>query len=69
MHKTKLAALIMIGCHVAAFSSQNRPQLPDVMKLPQKLLSKDEQQARINDMAARPRAKEEQAEKEIQDTK
>ena len=69
MHKTKLAALIMIGCHVAACSSQNSQQLPDVMKLPQKLLSKDEQQAWINDMAARPRAKEEQAEKEIQDTK
>jgi hypothetical protein len=69
MHKTKLAALITIACHIAACSSQNGQQLPDVMKLPQKLLSKDEQQARINDMAARPRAKEEQAEKEIQDTK
>ena len=69
MHKTKLAALITIACYLAACSSQNSQQLPDVVKLPQKLLTKDEQQARINDMAARPRAKEEQTEKEIQDTK
>ena len=68
MHKTKLAALIM-ACHLAACSSQKSQQLPDVVQLPQKLLSKDEQQARINDMAARQRAREEQAEKEIQDTK
>jgi len=62
-------ALITIACHLAACSSQNYEQLPEVVKIPQKLLSKDEQQTRINDMAARPRAKEEQAEKEIQDTK
>jgi hypothetical protein len=69
MHKMKLAALITIACHLAACSAQNYQQLPDVVKLPQKLLSKDEQQTKINDMAARPRVKEEQAEKEIQDTK
>ena len=68
MRKTKMA-LITIACHLAACSSQNYEQLPEVVKIPQKLLSKDEQQTRINDMAARPRAKEEQAEKEIQDTK
>ena len=68
MHKTKMA-LITIACHLAACSSQNYQQLPEVVKIPQKLLSKDEQQARINDIAARSRAKQEQAEKEIQDTK
>jgi len=68
MRKTKMA-LITIACHLAACSSQNYQQLPEVVKIPQKLLSKDEQQARINDIAARSRAKEEQAEKEIQDTK
>jgi hypothetical protein len=68
MLKTKMA-LMAIACHLAACSSQNSQQLPDVVQLPQKLLSKDEQQARINDIAARSRAKEEQAEKEIQDTK
>jgi len=68
MRKMKLA-LMAIACHLAAYSSQNYQQLPDLVKMPEKLLSKEEQQARINDMAARPRAKEEQAEKEIQDTK
>jgi hypothetical protein len=62
-------ALIAIAYHLAACSSQNYQQLPDVVKIPEKLLSKDEQQARINDMAARLRAKEDQAEKEIQDMK
>ena len=68
MHEAKLA-LIIVACHLAACSSQNYQQLPDVVKIPEKLLSKDEQQARINDISARSRAKEEQAEKEIQDTK
>ena len=62
-------ALITIACHLAACSSQNYQQLPDLVKVPEKLLSKDEQQARINDMGARQRAKVDQAEKEIQDTK
>jgi uncharacterized lipoprotein YmbA len=68
MRKAKLA-LMIVACHLAACSSQNYQQLPDVVKIPEKLLSKEEQQARINDISARPRAKEEQAEKEIQDTK
>ena len=68
MHGMKLA-LITIACHLAACSSQNYQQLPDLVKVPEKLLSKDEQQARINDMGARQRAKVDQAEKEIQDTK
>lgn len=40
-----------------------------MVKKPENLLSKEDQQARINDIAARPRVKKEQAEKEIQDTK
>jgi hypothetical protein len=46
----KLAALITSACGVAACSSeQPYQQLPDVARLPETLLSKDEQQARIVD--------------------
>ncbi|HET6927535.1 MAG TPA: hypothetical protein VFI48_11870 [Hyphomicrobiaceae bacterium] len=66
----RLAALITSACIVAACSSQQPyQQLPDVARLPERLLNKDEQQARIVDMTAKQRAKETQAEKEIEETK
>jgi hypothetical protein len=43
--------------------------LPTATKLPERLPNKDEQQARIVDMTAKQRAKEAQAEKEIEETK
>ena len=68
--RAKLAALIASGCVVAACSSQQPyQQLPDVARLPERLLNKDEQQARIFDMTAKQRAKETQTEKEIEETK
>jgi hypothetical protein len=68
--RAKLAALIASACVVTACSSQQPyQQLPDVARLPERLLNKDEQQARIVDMTAKQRAKETQAEKEIEQTK
>jgi len=70
MHKRiQWAALITAACLAAGCSSQSYQQLPDVVKLPEKLLNKDEQQAKINDMAARQQARETQAVKEIEETK
>jgi hypothetical protein len=66
----RLAALITSACVLTACSSQQPyQQLPDVARLPERLLNKDEQQARIVDMTAKQRAKETQAEKEIEETK
>jgi hypothetical protein len=68
--RAKLATLMTSACLVAACSSQQPyQQLPDVARLPERLLNKDEQQARIVDMTAKQRAKETQAEKEIEETK
>ena len=68
--RTKLAALMTSACLVTACSSQQPyQQLPDVARLPERLLNKDEQQARIVDMTTKQRAKETQAEKEIEETK
>jgi len=70
MHKRRQwAGLITVACLAAGCSSQSYQQLPDVVRLPEKLLNKNEQQARINEMAARQRAKETQTEKEIEETK
>jgi hypothetical protein len=41
-------------------------QLPDVTKLPQKVLSKDEQQGKVNDMIAKSQSHQSEAAKEIE---
>jgi hypothetical protein len=70
MHKrTQWAALIIAACLAVGCFSQSSQQLADVVKLPDNLLNKDQQQAKINDLEARQRAKEAQVEKEIQETK
>ena len=60
-----LAAVIaggLVGC------SETLPftQLPDVTKLPQKVLSKDEQQGKVNDMIAKSQSHQSEATKEIE---
>jgi hypothetical protein len=41
-------------------------QLPDVTKLPQKVLSKDEQQGKVNEMIAKSQSHQSEAAKEIE---
>jgi hypothetical protein len=44
-------------------------QLPDVTKLPQKVLSKDEQQAKVNEMIAKGQSHQTETAKEIENGK
>ena len=44
-------------------------QLPDVTKLPQKVLGKDEQQGKVDDMIARGQNHQSEAAKEIETSK
>ena len=44
-------------------------QLPDVTKLPQKVLSKDEQQGKVNEMIAKGQNHQSDAAKEIENGK
>ncbi len=44
-------------------------QLPDVTKLPQKVLSKDEQQGKVNEMIAKSQTHQSEAAKEIESGK
>ena len=57
-----MAASGLGGC------SESMPftQLPDVTKLPQKVLSKDEQQGKVNDMIAKSQSHQSEAAKEIE---
>lgn len=60
-----LAAILLSGC------SETLPlaQLPDVTKLPQKVLSKDEQQAKVNEMIDKGRKHQDETAKEIENGK
>ena len=59
------ATLLGSGC------SETLPlgQLPDVTKLPQKVLSKDEQQGKVNEMIAKGQNHQTEAAKEIENGK
>jgi hypothetical protein len=59
------ATLLGSGC------SETLPlaQLPDVTKLPQKVLNKDEQQDKVNEMIAKAQKHQNEAAKEIENGK
>jgi hypothetical protein len=57
-----VAAAIVGGCS----ETLSLGQLPDVTKLPDKVLSKDEQQGKVNDMIAKGQSHQDQAVKEIE---
>jgi hypothetical protein len=57
-----MAAAMVGGCA----DSMPFTQLPDVAKLPQKVLSKDEQQGKVNEMVARGQTHQTEAAKEIE---
>ena len=60
-----VTATLLSGC------SESLPlgQLPDVTKLPQKVLGKDEQQGKVNDMINRGQTHQDEAAKEIENSK
>jgi hypothetical protein len=60
-----MTATLLCGC------SETLPlaQLPDVTKLPQKVLSKDEQQAKVNEMIAKGQKHQTETAKEIENGK
>ncbi len=60
-----MAAALVGGCA----DSMPFSQLPDVTKLPEKVLSKDEQQGKVNEMAARGQTHQSEAAKEIESGK
>ena len=59
------AALLGSGC------SETLPltQLPNITKLPQKVLNKDEQQGKVNEMIAKAQKHQTEAAKEIENGK
>lgn len=57
-----LAMVALGGCS----ETMSLTQLPDVTKLPQKLLSKDEQQGKVNEMIAKGQTHQTEAAKEIE---
>jgi hypothetical protein len=65
MSALMLAAILLSGC------SETLPlaQLPDVTKLPQKVLSKDEQQTKVNEMIAKGQKHQDETAKEIENGK
>jgi outer membrane murein-binding lipoprotein Lpp len=60
-----LAATLLGGC------SETLPlaQLPDVTRLPQKVLSQDEQQGKVNEMIAKGQKHQSEAAREIENGK
>lgn len=59
------AATLLSGC------SETLPlaQLPDITKLPEKVMSKDEQQAKVNEMIAKGQKHQSETAKEIENGK
>ena len=64
-------ALAAVTVPLLASCSETLPlaQLPDVTKLPEKVLSKDEQQAKVDEMIAKGRAHQTETAKEIENGK
>jgi hypothetical protein len=61
------AALVTLAGAVGGCSeSMSLAQLPDLAKLPEKVLSKDEQQGKINDMIEKSQTHEAAAAKQIE---
>jgi hypothetical protein len=54
-------ANVFAGCSQLPY-----PQLPDVTKLPERVLSKDEQQGKVNEMNAKAQTHQTQAANEIE---
>lgn len=61
-------ALVVLAAAVLGGCAETMPftQLPDVTKLPEKLLSKDEQQGKVNEMIAKGERHQTEAAKEIE---
>lgn len=59
---TALVTAAVGGCS----ETMSLTQLPDVTKLPQKLLNKDEQQGKVNEMIAKGQTHQTEAAKEIE---
>ena len=61
-------ASLAFGTAVLAGCSETMPltQLPDITKLPQKVLSKDEQQGKVNEMIDKGQRHQAEAAKEIE---
>jgi hypothetical protein len=64
-------ALCAVTATLLCSCSETLPlaQLPDVTKLPQKVLSKDEQQAKVNEMIAKAQKHQSETAKEIENGK
>ena len=61
-------ALLAVGVVVLGGCSETMPlvQLPDITKLPEKVLSSDEQRGKVDEMAAKARQHQTEAVKEIE---
>ena len=68
---TFLLAFLGLGASTLAGCSETLPltQLPDITKLPQRVLSKDEQQGKVNEMIERGQKHQTEAAKEIENSK
>ena len=71
VRSTFACALAALGLLAMGGCSETLPlaQLPDVTKLPQKVLSKDEQQGKVNEMIERGQKHQTEAAKEIESSK
>ena len=68
---TSVLALGAVTATLLSSCSESLPlgQLPDVTKLPQKVLGKDEQQGKVNEMINRGQTHQDEAAKEIENSK
>jgi hypothetical protein len=66
-----LALVAVAATLVASGCSETLPlnQMPDVTKLPEKVLNKDEQQGKVNEMIAKGQKHQSDAAKEIENGK
>jgi hypothetical protein len=66
--RTCALALLASGAAALFGCSETMPltQLPDITKLPQKVLSKDEQQGKVNEMIAKGQKQQAEAAKEME---
>ena len=68
---TSVLALGAVTATLLNSCSESLPlnQLPDITKLPQKVLGKDEQQGKVNEMINRGQTHQDEAAKEIENNK
>jgi hypothetical protein len=66
-----ILALAAVTATLLMSCSESLPlnQLPDITKLPQKVLGKDEQQGKVNEMITRGQTHQNEAAKEIENSK